>query len=695
MSYFPFLVRHVPCASFFQKFFLALLLPFGMCCHSRGAEIWLDVTGRHSIEADFVALKDDAVVLRQSNGTQIEVPISKLAEDSRRRAELLGGKEKLPNVELNLPDAEELEAEAKKIRSAVQALALYEIYLAQERLAPQQRLKAEKRVSKWRERAEKKLWRWGGRWLPIKEIQKDLDSEEQLLREAHRMIEIGNDKLARERFEKASNQNPEGIRGDFYLGLLHALVGRNASLAEKRFSRCVQKLERNPDELNGLRRANLIAALNNRAICRVRLGRHSQAMRGFNKALELAPMTPELVQNLGYYGRIASLFSGWKVSSSVARRIAEQYARVSVANQSAAFQENVGWLFIPYVDAPLLPALEKVQLVDDDELPEERLKDGNTGVERDLRVVAWATGVAVDEQHLVTALASVQGAYGLWTTKSGKLRRDMPGRVVAISPEYDLALLRYHGLQAQPLTIARQGANRATKYWTASYAEPGILGSGIQVVEGTVLNIKTSGAEYISRLVCDTSLNLGSEGTPLLDKQGSILGIDIGNTHLAKSLGGRRLAISATEVRSLLTSTGKEFAAMDRVPTKNIEDIEEFARACADSSVFQIAVVGRVPRLSWTERIGEIRGLTTKEGWNAFEDAWCMRCNGQGTILCTQKGCKKGQVSHKEQYIAGYLPATEQPIPKTRVVFEKCRKCSGKGVIKCTHCRGRKREPSI
>ncbi len=339
----------------------------------------------------FVAIDDDLLVLRRSNGNTVRIPLSKLDADSLGQAQQFAlGERQEPIAPLvaNLKKANDLEALAKNQRSAARALHLYEAYLTQSDLQMDQRQKALKRLETWQKRDAAKQFRWGRRWATIDQINLGLQKEERLLSEAHRLMEIGNDSMARERFEESSDANPEGVRADFYLGILHVLVGRHAKEAEKRFSLCVKRLGSAQDRLRGPRQSNLIAALNNRAICYVRIGKHAEAMKDWSKAIEMAPLTPELVQNLGFYAQLCGMVRGWGVSRAVSRRVSDLYAKVTVSNQSAAFSEKTGFLFIPYIDAPVVPDFEDFQMLADREITADELLDANNHAENDLRVVA-------------------------------------------------------------------------------------------------------------------------------------------------------------------------------------------------------------------------------------------------------------------------------------------------------------------
>ncbi len=701
------------------------------------AEKWTDISGKHSIDARYISLEDEVVLLRRTNGKQVRIALAKLDGNSQKQAmQIFSEKMQKPRraIVVGITTAPALENAAKKSRSATHALKLYESFLALPDIESKERTKAKKRLKQWRERSQEGRLRWGMRWLKIDEIRKGLIKEEQLLKEAHRLIEIGNDKMARERFLLASESNPEGLRGNFYLGILDALLGQDAKSAEKQFSICVNRLKQAPDRLVGVRRSNLIAALNNRAICRVRRGDHKKAMKDWKEAIQLSPMTPELVQNLGYYARLASVVPGWRVSRSASRSVADQYAKITVANRTSEFQEHVGWLIVPYVDAPQLPDFEDIQLVDAGEFRNGQFLDLESGAESDFRVVGWATGVAVDKDHLLMARSSVNRSQGLWIRRDGKLWKEIPGKVVAVSGSFDLALVHFDGLDADVVPFATGEPTRATEIRALGFPEPGILEDSPQVAKGTIIDLgsiyvplgrqylsksvtrtnlvateshsagesetmlqTTSvpiGREYVTSLIHDAFLNRGSLGAPLFNLRGKIIGFDLDGSEQEELSGNSNHAISIAEVRAFLDSTSLQFPDINENPTGSVGDIDEFVRATADSAVFQVAVVGRTPRLSWSDRIGSVRGIQAKEGWNAYEDFWCMRCNGRGEVACPERGCVGGRVSHRETYIHSRLTRGE-PVYRQKIVKERCRRCNASGMLTCPHCRGRKREPSL
>jgi hypothetical protein len=77
--------------------FVALAAAIGLASIDRlGAETWTDNTGNFKIEAEFVAIKGDKVVLKKANGTTLEVPLRRLNPAGQELAKKLSAKPASP-----------------------------------------------------------------------------------------------------------------------------------------------------------------------------------------------------------------------------------------------------------------------------------------------------------------------------------------------------------------------------------------------------------------------------------------------------------------------------------------------------------------------------------------------------------------------------------------------------------------------
>jgi S1-C subfamily serine protease len=381
-----------------------------------------------------------------------------------------------------------------------------------------------------------------------------------------------------------------------------------------------------------------------------------------------------------------------------------------------------------------MPDFEDVNLVEERELTGEELFAGGAQAEKDLRVVDWATGVAVDQNHLIMSRRVAEGGLGFWVRRDGQLLREMPGKTVAVSGAFDLTLVRFGGLGAEVVPLETADSTRAMDIRIVAYPEPGILSGGALVSKGTVVDLQTiyvplgmqylskrvdrtslvqngpvaegasvsyleatsvpMGVEYVAGLIHDTDVNLGGQGAPLINLNGKIVGIDSGGSNARLRSKGLRSAINHTEVRQFLQSTGMQFPDLDDHNSQVVGDIDQYVRALAEKSVFQIAVVGRVPRLSWSDRIGQVKGIRRMADWNAYEDPWCIVCSGRGEAACFERGCVKGVKRHKVTVTDGVTPQGTT-ITHNVWVPKKCEVCGGDGFVTCPHCHGKHIEPLI
>ena len=94
----------------------------------------------------------------------------------------------------------------------------------------------------------------------------------------------------------------------------------------------------------------MVAALNNLAIIQVRLHHYDTAIGLWRQAIEIAPFTPELVQNLGLMAKLSQTASYVNIPKGLRNAAGNLYAKVTVENSLARFDDSVGWLVIPYID---------------------------------------------------------------------------------------------------------------------------------------------------------------------------------------------------------------------------------------------------------------------------------------------------------------------------------------------------------
>ena len=159
--------------------------------------------------------------------------------------------------------------------------------------------------------------------------------------------------------------------------------------------------------------------------------------------------------------------------------------------------------------------------------------------------------------------------------------------------------------------------------------------------------------------------------------------INIGASSTSEFTHRANVAISAAEIRALLKDSAGDYGALNMAP-RNGDDMDDNSlRGLGESGVYQLAIVARVPRLSWTQRIADVRGIKTLTGWNAYEDHWCNQCNGVGTIKCPGRGCVNGSRRVQETKLKARDPVTGREFYAPEWVTIKCDVCNGNGSITC------------
>ena len=71
----------------------------------------------------------------------------------------------------------------------------------------------------------------------------------------------------------------------------------------------------------------------------------------------------------------------------------------------------------------------------------------------------------------------------------------------------------------------------------------------------------------------------------------------------------------------------------------------------------------------------------------AFEDPWCMFCNGSGQVDCPA-GCARGTVPAVAAAVVGTNPVTGERVTSGIETEVRCPTCHGKGNVPCKYCVG-------
>jgi S1-C subfamily serine protease len=655
--------------------------------------IWTDVTGKHYIEAELVGVDNTQVTLEKKDGKRIIIKLAKLSPADREfavgrpNAPGGGGNAAAPGGAATFDDLEEL---IQQQRKATVVVSLLDSFLAADGIPLSEKAKAQAARAEWQPLAARDALRIGRNWVTPDEYQKMRDDEKRLIKEAHRLIDIKSDELARDKFLEASDANPQAVRADFYLGLLNALVAQYPLDAQRHFNECVKRLIADEDLLVGTRKANLIAALNNLAIIQVRQGKYNQAVGSWRRAIRLEPYTPELVQNLGRMAKLAQL-GEVRIGKPIRDAAGELYADVTVQFSLARFDESVGWLFIPYIDTV----------------------DGSMDSDGDeeLVPVGWCTGFSVGGNLLLTSRFPFVDADSVAVYGGGPTFSNLKGKVVALSDQSSLALVRIDGLEGKPLPLNKVMPRPAQDVTILGFGQPGLGGGTMQSRVATILNppelyqrlagvvhkkvddtTKVSVPLYSTyafrnKIVHDAITNPGLEGAPLIDANGTVVGIHIGNRPEFGKFGSKSSFAEPIEwVLPFLLATAGDFDIRDipHDPNKTLSPNE--IEGIGNGSIFQLVSQRRAPRLEWSHRIEELHRLQKQGAWTSYEDNTCMACNGRGQLECPVRLCARGKIPRATQRVIGQNAATGDPIYGPTTIRERCETCGGDGFVDCPYC---------
>lgn len=655
---------------------------------------WTDKTGQYSTEAEFVRLSQGKVFLRSKSGRERSIDLAVLSEADRL---YVAGRqrEKVPApaapVVAPADDAPKSFAQvdrvADKMRSADQVVELME-WAADSLASDEDRAAAREALDIWRERSSQGLLRHGADWVPPHEIDARSAEEIRLLREAHRLMDVKNDRLALDRFRDASRINPEGVRADFYLGLLNALVSKHPINAARHFDECVDRLEENPDRLLGARRANLVAALNNLAIAEVRTMKFDRAIRHWQEAIELSPQTPELVQNLGLLTRMGGTGAGKYLSNRVGDKAGALYARATVANGSRDYDQRVGWLYMPYID--------DIDGTLDDSGDNELLNIG------------WSTGIAVAPDLVLVTARATQGADRFRLGGGASL----VGKIVSTDPNANLALVRFENLNATPMEWSAYEANPATPLTLQGFSQPGYGATGLRALPTTLQDARDLVPYELSCLAFCTSPTAtsiarqtrlvgggrmlehsfvgdpGLYGGAICDARGIGYAVHLGpRAKWSRSDAKSSLALPASVVAAFVGRSAPAGVIDSEPPTPaDIEPAPAGAGPDLSKTVFQVSALKFAPRLQWSHRIAE-QHAAGGGGWASYEDRACMACNGMGRGECPNRDCKRGRVTkYKTVTTRGEGVFEGRTFTKQVPYKVTCPTCNGRGTIGCRAC---------
>ena len=630
---------------------VALTSLFLVASPQASSRTWKSNEGVYSLDAEYVGVKGGKLSLRKPNGDVIEVPLARLsAEDQAYVA-----KQAVPTEEASTPAAATSPPPQKqtlsqllnlsgRLRTASEVVIAYKLFLQNEQIVKSDRKAAEEQLPVWEERAKKNMVRVGSRWLEPAKANDLKQQARQLIEEAMRLLEVGQDEAAIKKCVKASKLDPDAILADFLLGLGYALVACDAKDANRHFAECVR---RDPQH---------VSALNNLALSEVRLRQYTQALAHWQAALKVAPAAPEIIQNLG---RLLHLANQRRIllPTEVQRQFSDLYAAAAISADAKEFNSRVGWLYLGHY-APL-----GEQSVSGKDVKNKLIRIGS------------GTGFVVHPEYILTNRHVVEGCAGLLVVPPGEENHELPASVVGVADgeDNDLAVIYCKGLSAPPLPFIRADlAPRGTEIMVFGF--PGMIEGKTPSLKSTRGSISGLPDASHNAYASSAITNPGNSGGPVCDATGSVLGIHSAATNsLAKNYA---LHIPHSRALPLLARWIPDYEPLlPNTETKQWSDVD--------------GMVSRSTVLIWVQSVESVGGISGKreapKGARPLEDRWCMTCNRTGLSKCaTCQGT--GVAVAAPMTIVKSIGSTGTKHWNAFPEKVTCWSCSGTAKAKCPDC---------
>lgn len=560
----------------------------------------------------------------------------------------------------------ELEAKARAAIQATSALRIYEKFLKRHTLTLAQEMKVNPQLEIWKDRAGKGLVRNGQAWVTAEIAQKNAEQSDQLIDQAIALLKVRDLKEATEALEKASRIDQNGIRADFMLGLMNSGVGAsNPSTAEEHFRRVLNRSPRH------------ISALNNMALTEIKLGKFAPALNHFTMASELAPRTPEVNQNLGRVVREASL-KKLAVPDSLVTKFSKLYAEKTSSGRTQPSNPAMGWLYMPmYISE------------------NERQGKPDTSGEDELVLNSGGTGFVVHPGFVLTNRHVVDDdEFGTADTvrvvdpTDQNHQRELGARIVALSADLDLALVKCSALKAPPVRLSSELPRRGSDVLALGYPKFDLIGRGLKATRGIVTGLPEAANENM--LMFDVEVNSGNSGGPILDKSGTAIAIatvKFNGANVGNYSGGIPAASALPFVKQLILAV--ESAPVGTAAELNWPEIDELV---GPSTVMVLCYRSAV---AVALNQDPDKGDALKGQRSSLHDASCSVCGGKGQLRCPNPKCVAGIMQVRQEYLVPVGNGELRTMVKRfRLVRDTCQACGGQSKIECGRCENG-RDPSV
>lgn len=688
----------------------------GLLATSGLARPWSDATGKHRTEAELVEQLADKVRLKTPAGKIIEVPLERLsaadreylrdlgksagnaAQSEKKSAAAAQGEataQGSARLSIGIKTFQELERLATKQQALSTVLQLYKLFLNDPQVSEAEKQLARDRLPYWEDLASGDAVRIGTRWVTGAQLEQMEADEARLIEEAVRMLDVKEFAMAMDRFQRASKANPKGIASEYMMGLIAAIVQRDAGKAEDHFSECVKRRITAPESLSNTDRGDLIASLNNLALAEIRQRKYDSALKHWKTAAKIAPPPPHMVQNVGRLVHLARSSPLLGVPPQAAKAAGDLYADIAVRTKAGRFEQRRGWLYMGLLsDLTPMPGTVKSAADKPASPPAEIpavVQFKAPGEDDNLVVAAFGSGFAFQPHYFATNHHVVDGADRLTVILPDKPRDQFEAKVVAVSKKHDLAIVRVDGIEGVPLPLADKPARLGSDVMLLGYPVPDLLGPSVKATRGSVTGLAEPGSNDL--LIYDAVSNPGNSGGPACDRSGAVLAIH--RAGLLKGADPKMSSLAGGVPVNHLVALAREniptFASAPAGPAK--DDWADVAEMAGRSTCLVVVYerVRMVPAPQPLQAGGSSGGQAGGQdfdlaAWKSLQDPWCMLCNGSGMAECPVRNCARGMVSSQRVNVVGSNPVTGQKILESVPTRVPCATCGGRGKVRCRAC---------
>jgi Flp pilus assembly protein TadD len=500
-------------------------------------------------------------VLRLIDGRRIEVPLDALSQVSQEavRAEAVtmsgsgsggdisvrGASGRIARVDV--PQAiKDVEADAVQCRSATQAADVYRLFLASDRLTPEQRSAAEARAQVWQEMSERGLVRLGDRWVPPAEAVAATGEARKVVAHALELMRLGNADLAEDELRKASRLDPDGARASFVTGLAYARVANKPEKAVEHFASAVDRDPRNAASLNDL------------AVLEVLTRRHAAVARHFRQAIENAVEPMPIAENIAWAVKLsgaAKVDPAWAKYRMPDKTIDDLNTLYRLVTQELKLKtgDNVGEPRYLGPDGGPCTAATLAEIA--------ALFEGAADQDAETRIAlgfALAPGrVMCPRQAITRADGSVLPELFVETPQDRGNR--LSATVVAAPEGGDVALLQCDGLVVKPLSLAA-AMPPDSKIFAIDRSGESWLDPRLAAVRGTIVT-PAGQPEARERFVHTAVVPRGLGGGPIIDGSGQVVGMVAPTPRTDASGNAAGFGIPVEQMRAIMAKHASDAVA--------------------------------------------------------------------------------------------------------------------------------------